>query len=46
VSWSDKRKAAVGPIAGETGKADCPPQYTCQIQGASRRVFAASACAQ
>jgi hypothetical protein len=32
VSWSDKRKAAVGPIAGETGKADCPPQYTCQVQ--------------
>jgi len=31
-SWSDKRKAAVGPIAGETGKADCPPQYTCQVQ--------------
>src|ERR1700752_2924722 len=30
-SWSDKRKAAVGPIAGETGKADCP-QYTCQVQ--------------
>src|ERR1700747_3012987 len=30
-SWSDKRRAAVGPIAGETGKADCP-QYTCQIQ--------------
>jgi hypothetical protein len=22
----------VGPIAGETGKADCPPQYTCQVQ--------------
>src|ERR1700747_914788 len=22
---------AVGPIAGETGKADCP-QYTCQVQ--------------
>jgi hypothetical protein len=42
VSWSDKRKAAVGPIAGETGKADCPPQYTCQVQagrgaGAARR---------
>src|SRR6202162_4815064 len=31
-SWSDKRKAAVGPIAGETGKADCPPQYTVQVQ--------------
>src|ERR1700730_5966405 len=31
-SWSDKRKAAVGSIAGETGKADCPPQYTCQVQ--------------
>src|SRR5580693_6966712 len=23
-SWSDKRKAAVGPIAGEIGKADTP----------------------
>ena len=32
VSWSDKRKAAVGPIAGEIGKADCPPQYRCQVQ--------------
>src|SRR5580692_100520 len=31
-SWSDKRKAAVGPIAGEIDKADCPPQYTCQVQ--------------
>jgi hypothetical protein len=30
--WSDKRKAAVGPIAGEIGKPDCPPQYTCQVQ--------------
>jgi hypothetical protein len=24
-SWSDKRKAAVGPIAGKIGKADCRP---------------------
>jgi hypothetical protein len=30
--WSDKRKAAVGPVAGKIGKADCPPQYTCQVQ--------------
>src|SRR5580693_7424118 len=25
-------KPAVGPIAGEIDKADCPPQYTCQVQ--------------
>jgi hypothetical protein len=25
-------KAAVGPIAGEIGQADGPPQYTCQVQ--------------
>src|ERR1700756_139571 len=42
-SWSDKRKAAVGPIAGETGKADCP-QYTCQVQ-AGRGVGAAEPAA-